>query len=92
MIENEFIPISISSFHKYLLENFKIDINEIPNDEWNKLVYKNYCKNITNNKYCFKKIKKIDLNNINICSKCCEKMKLKTYKNKIKKCKKKKKK
>lgn len=91
MIENEFIPISISSFHKYLLENFKIDINEIPNNEWNKLVYKNYCKNIKNNKYCFKKIKKIDPDNINICSKFCEKMKLKTYKNKIKKCKKRKK-
>jgi hypothetical protein len=90
MISNEFIPLSISSFHKYLLENFNLDINNIPNKEWNNLIYKNYCKNIINNRYCFKKIKKIDPNNIDICSKCCEKMKLKTYKkNKIKKCKKK---
>jgi hypothetical protein len=89
MIVNEFIPLSISSFHSYLLEKFNIDINNIPENDWTKLVCKSYCKNIINSKYCFKKIKKVNSNNINICSKCCEKLKLKTYKrNKVQKCKK----
>lgn len=88
MIENEFIPLSVSSFNEYLLKKFNINIDNIPDEDWDKLIYKNYCKNNINNKYCFKKIKKVE-SNINICSKCCEKMKLKTYKRNKKKCKKK---
>jgi hypothetical protein len=83
---NNFLPISVLYFRDYLIKTFNIDINNIPLEDWNNLIYKNYCKNIINNKFCLKKIKKIGKD---ICSKCCEKKGLIKYKKtKIKKSKK----
>lgn len=64
---------------------FNIDINDIPLEDWNKLIYKNYCKNTIDNKLCLRKIKKLYLDNKDICSKCCEKKGLKKYKRKSRK-------
>lgn len=73
MIANDFIPISKNSFYEYILKRFNIDISNIPVEDWNNLIYKDHCKNITNNIFCFKKFKKINIDNTDICSKCCEK-------------------
>ncbi len=72
---NSCIPVSIPHFQEYLLRNFKININEIPLEDWSFLIYNNYCNNIIDNKLCLKKHKKIiNLNTDNkyLCSKCCE--------------------
>lgn len=81
MIENTFIPVFIPHLHKYLLDNFNIDINKIPIEDWHGLISNNYCKNITNNTYCLKKYKKnINDDNIDFCSKCSEKKGIKRKK------------
>lgn len=73
MIENKFIPLYIPYLHEYLLNNFNVNIYNISINDWNKLICNDYCKNITNNMYCFKKYKKINGDNVEFCSKCCKK-------------------
>lgn len=77
MISNSFIHISIPNFQEYLLNKFNIDIYEIPTEDWKDIIYNNYCKNIINSKFCLKKCRSIKANTGYLCSKCCEKKKLK---------------
>lgn len=78
MITNSFIPISITNFHNYLLHKYSIDIYEIPDNDWNNIIYDGYCKNIIDNKFCLKKYKISNLNNeYSFCSKCCKKKNIK---------------
>jgi hypothetical protein len=70
-----------------MLNKYNVDIYEISINDWGNMIYTNYCKNITENKFCFKKYKK-DISGIDFCSKCCERKKIKrknVYKKKNKK-------
>lgn len=75
MFENVFIPLDVSSFHNYMLNKYNINIYDIQLEDWSNMICSNYCKNINDNKFCFKKYKK-NLN-LELCSKCCEKKKIK---------------
>lgn len=91
MIINEFVPFSMSALTDYLYKNFNVNIKDIPTEDFKSLIYYKYCKNIINDEICVRSCKKIDTLNRNedfICSKCCEKKKIKkdkVYKKKKKK-------
>lgn len=76
MITNTFIPINIPLFYKYMLSKYKINIYEISTDNWYNMIDTNYCRNIEDNKFCFKKYKK-NIVGTDFCSKCCERKKIK---------------
>lgn len=83
MDANLFIPFYIPALINYLKIKFNIDINNIPIHDLKSLVYYKYCKNITDGKLCVRPCKKaneIKEDEEFICSKCCEKNKIKRKK------------